>query len=342
MADPDRAIAPPGPAPRLGLRLSVDDFGTGYSSLTHLQRLPVDEVKIDRTFVTSQPAASTSPSSGPSPTSGRHLGLRVAAEGVEDEATSPQPAQMGCDSAQGYWQLARPMPAVDFLPSLAELPDEPDRHARRAARRMTPPRGGAVGGEPIGETARPGPAVPAVSGRRCSRSRFGALLLGLGLVVGLPYRGPRPPICPPPGCPGGSWPWPSRPPRSTWCTSTPGVRARRSRSARSRSSSASSSPHRWRWSRARSSGAWPRWWSIAAPRSLKVTFNLALHVAEASVAVAVFRTLTAPAGRFRAGHLAGRLRGRVRRERPVALRRHRGRRVPRGRPAPADRPRAPP
>ena len=75
---------------------------------------------------------------------------------------------------------------------------------------------------------------------------------------------------------------------------------------------------------------------------VKVTFNLALHVAEASVAVAVFRTLTRPAGRVRAGHLAGRLRGRVRRERPLALRRHRGRRVPRRRPAPADRPRAPP
>lgn len=94
-----------------GVGGAIDDFGTGYSSLAQLQQLPVDEMKIDRSFVS---AMDTNPNDAAIVRStielGRNLGMRVTAEGVENEAVRTQLEQLGCDFAQGY-HLCPPMPA---------------------------------------------------------------------------------------------------------------------------------------------------------------------------------------------------------------------------------------
>ena len=96
----------------LGVTLSLDDFGTGYSSLAYLQRLPVQEVKIDQSFVTGLSSAGDDKSSTALISSivglGRAFGLRIVAEGVEDEATLARLAVLGCDVVQGYL-LGRPV-----------------------------------------------------------------------------------------------------------------------------------------------------------------------------------------------------------------------------------------
>ncbi|AEV84954.1 signal peptide protein [Actinoplanes sp. SE50] len=114
MADPDRALAVLRALHDGGISLSVDDFGTGHSSMTYLQRLPVDELKIDKSFVQ---AMADSPGDEmlvrTAITLGHNLGLSVVAEGVEDEAAVAALRELGCDIAQGY-HYARPMPAGDF------------------------------------------------------------------------------------------------------------------------------------------------------------------------------------------------------------------------------------
>ncbi|GAB3300976.1 hypothetical protein GCM10027451_03740 [Geodermatophilus aquaeductus] len=104
---------------RLGVRLSVDDYGTGYSSLTYLRALPVDELKLDRSFVTSltrDPRAAAIVRS--TRQLARDLGMTFVVEGVEDAATLEAVRRMGCDVAQG-WHVARPMPAERFPAWLA-------------------------------------------------------------------------------------------------------------------------------------------------------------------------------------------------------------------------------
>jgi EAL domain-containing protein (putative c-di-GMP-specific phosphodiesterase class I) len=114
MADPTRAVAVLHQLRDLGVRLSVDDFGTGYSSLSYLQRLPVQEVKIDRSFVTGLSTESENVAIVRAIIDlGRHLGLEVVAEGVEDRDTWDLLASMHCDLVQG-WHLARAMPTGEL------------------------------------------------------------------------------------------------------------------------------------------------------------------------------------------------------------------------------------
>jgi len=111
MPDPRRAHHLLTELAAVGVKLSIDDFGTGYSSLAYLKNLPVNQLKIDRTFVCNM-------NRDPLDTVivrsmielGHNLGLRVIAEGIEDGETWEQLASLGCDSGQGYL-LARPMPA---------------------------------------------------------------------------------------------------------------------------------------------------------------------------------------------------------------------------------------
>jgi diguanylate cyclase (GGDEF)-like protein len=132
MADPDRAVAVLHDLRELGVRLSVDDFGTGYSSLSYLQRLPVQEVKIDRSFVTDLHTGTENVAIVRAIIDlGRNLGLEVVAEGVEDAATWDRLATLGCDVVQG-WHLARAMPIDDLLPWLVA------RESRRERQDRTP------------------------------------------------------------------------------------------------------------------------------------------------------------------------------------------------------------
>ena len=114
MSDPDRALATVTRLSDLGVRMSVDDFGTGYSSLANLRRLPIDELKIDRSFVSPMLRDESDLIIVRSTINlGHDLGLKIIAEGVEDGATLRQLALLGCDLAQGY-HLSRPMPADAF------------------------------------------------------------------------------------------------------------------------------------------------------------------------------------------------------------------------------------
>jgi diguanylate cyclase (GGDEF)-like protein len=93
----------------LGVRVSIDDFGTGFSSLSHLRRLPVDEIKIDKAFVQTMLSDEDDGAIVRSVVRmGRSLGLAVVAEGVEDAAVYDTLRELGCDTAQGYY-MARPM-----------------------------------------------------------------------------------------------------------------------------------------------------------------------------------------------------------------------------------------
>ncbi len=113
MADPTRAIALLEQLHALGVQLSVDDFGTGYSSLSYLKRLPVQEVKIDRSFVTGLCEGSDDYAIVRSIIDlGRNLGLEIVAEGVEDLQTWELLAGLGCTRIQG-WYLSPPLKIHD-------------------------------------------------------------------------------------------------------------------------------------------------------------------------------------------------------------------------------------
>jgi diguanylate cyclase (GGDEF)-like protein len=110
MADPTRTIRMLERLAALGIEISVDDFGTGYSSLSYLQRLPVHEIKVDKSFVLGMTADDANTKIVRSIVDlGHNLGLRVVAEGVEDRITWDALAALGCDIAQGYY-LSRPLP----------------------------------------------------------------------------------------------------------------------------------------------------------------------------------------------------------------------------------------
>jgi EAL domain-containing protein (putative c-di-GMP-specific phosphodiesterase class I) len=97
-----------------GLSFSVDDFGTGYSSLAYLKRLPLDQLKIDRSFVRDLLVDASSASIAQAIISLSHaLGLSVIAEGVESERQLEILADLGCHAYQGYL-FSRPVPLPEF------------------------------------------------------------------------------------------------------------------------------------------------------------------------------------------------------------------------------------
>lgn len=115
MENPEQALGVLARLKQMGLKLSIDDFGTGYSSLAYLSRLPVDYLKIDRSFVehvtTDLRAAAIATSVI---ALGHRMGLRVVAEGVESQAQLFYLAQHDCDEMQGY-HFSRPLPAQGVL-----------------------------------------------------------------------------------------------------------------------------------------------------------------------------------------------------------------------------------
>ncbi len=114
MDAPEKAVARMTALKRLGLRLSLDDFGTGYSSLAYLGRFPIDQMKIDRSFVkdiVTDPGAATIATSVISLAHRMRVG--VVAEGVETEAQAGYLRQNGCDEIQGYL-FSKPLPAEEF------------------------------------------------------------------------------------------------------------------------------------------------------------------------------------------------------------------------------------
>jgi EAL domain-containing protein (putative c-di-GMP-specific phosphodiesterase class I) len=111
MDQPERALATLGELAAVGVGLSVDDFGTGYSSLAYLQRLPVNELKIDRSFVLGLAESSSDGEIVRSTVGlGHNLGLSIVAEGVEDESSLTFLREVGCDIVQGFF-IAKPMSA---------------------------------------------------------------------------------------------------------------------------------------------------------------------------------------------------------------------------------------
>jgi diguanylate cyclase (GGDEF)-like protein/PAS domain S-box-containing protein len=114
MAEPMRALEILTQIHKMGVRLSIDDFGTGYSSLAYLKKLPVDEIKIDKSFVIDMVANSDDAMIVRSTIHLAHnLGLKVVAEGVETEEARVRLAELGCDTAQGYY-FSRPLPAEEL------------------------------------------------------------------------------------------------------------------------------------------------------------------------------------------------------------------------------------
>jgi len=114
MDDPQRAQATLDRLSTLGFKLSIDDFGTGYSSLAYLKRLPVDELKIDKSFVISMETDADDAAIVRSTIDLAHnLGLSVVAEGVENAAVWDMLRGLSCDQAQGF-HMGRPMVATDF------------------------------------------------------------------------------------------------------------------------------------------------------------------------------------------------------------------------------------
>ena len=111
MDDPVRAQQTLESLHAMGVDLSIDDFGTGYSSLAYLKRLPVQELKIDKSFVMKMERDADDAKIVRSTIDlGHNLGLKVVAEGLENDAVWELLAKMGCDQGQGYF-ISKPMPA---------------------------------------------------------------------------------------------------------------------------------------------------------------------------------------------------------------------------------------
>jgi diguanylate cyclase (GGDEF)-like protein len=139
--DPARAIAMLDALAHLGLHLSIDDFGTGYSSLSHLARMPVHEVKIDRSFIQGlESDAEFAAVVRSAIDMGHSLGLQVVAEGIETEAAARRLTEMHCDVAQGYL-YAKPMAQAEFERWLEHRPRVPVPPAARTLTNAAPGEG---------------------------------------------------------------------------------------------------------------------------------------------------------------------------------------------------------
>jgi diguanylate cyclase (GGDEF)-like protein len=131
ITDPEQALLVLERLRALGVELSIDDFGTGFSSLTYIRRLPVRELKLDRTFLTSAPQDERAVSIIRSTVDLAHsLGLRIVAEGIENLDALALVDDLGCDGAQGFL-IGRPVPAEEL--DLAAVARTPLRLAVRAA-----------------------------------------------------------------------------------------------------------------------------------------------------------------------------------------------------------------
>jgi diguanylate cyclase (GGDEF)-like protein len=137
MDDPERAEATLRTLARLGFTLSIDDFGTGYSSLAYLRRLPVNELKIDQSFVRDM-KHNASDRAIVASTIGlaHHLQLKVVAEGAETDEELAMLQSMHCDTAQGYG-IARPMPWQEMAGFIRQF--QASRRAQSAAPNPPPP-----------------------------------------------------------------------------------------------------------------------------------------------------------------------------------------------------------
>ena len=122
VGDPERARGVLERLHRLGVTLAIDDFGTGYSSLAYLKQLPVDEIKIDKSFVVQMGGSHSDETIVRSIIDLAHnLDMRAVAEGVEDEVILNRLTELGCDVAQGY-HISRPLPGAAFGPWLESFP----------------------------------------------------------------------------------------------------------------------------------------------------------------------------------------------------------------------------
>ncbi len=133
MDDPERALATARQLHEMGFRLSIDDFGTGYSSLALIKKLPVSELKIDRSFVMNMVTDAEDMIIVRSVIDLAHnMGFLVVAEGVESAQTLELLVEMGCDVAQGY-HICKPVPADQLEAWLARRQDS-DKQIGAAAR----------------------------------------------------------------------------------------------------------------------------------------------------------------------------------------------------------------
>ncbi|MEJ5867521.1 EAL domain-containing protein [Pseudokineococcus sp. 5B2Z-1] len=127
MSDPERSLEVLAALHRLGVGVSVDDFGTGHSSLAYLERLPVNEVKIDQSFVKRLELEATDSTVVRSIVLLAHdLGMRVVAEGVESDVARQRVQALGCELVQGF-VVARPMPGDQVPGWVAGRTPEPLR-----------------------------------------------------------------------------------------------------------------------------------------------------------------------------------------------------------------------
>lgn len=128
MTDIQRAQKILGKLSDMGIAISIDDFGTGYSSLAYLKQLPIDTIKIDKSFVLDMARDEDDAVIVRAIIDlGHNLGFKVVAEGVETEETLNLLESLGCDSVQGYC-IARPMPAAEVIPWLAKRSASVKKH----------------------------------------------------------------------------------------------------------------------------------------------------------------------------------------------------------------------